>query len=184
MAANGPLAAMQLIQGVVDANTLYNQSKQIRYNARVAEANIFNNINTMIVNRKANARREVNIGTRRLAQIENSFAKSGIEMRGDVVNYMAEIAGVQELDIQQRNQDMFYQTEVMKVQSENMRMAAKQQEKALKMSAITSLIGAGAKAGVTQSESVSFWQKYGVSTGSTTQTQSVNVPNPKLFGGE
>lgn len=175
MALGAIAGGMQLAQGIVNGISSWQQSKQVRANAQVMQGDMINRKNAMLAARLANSKREAQITSAKLANIESMYSVSGIEMKGDIVNYIAEVAAAEELNSQQLTQDAFYTATVMDVQRENMRTAAKQQEKALKISAFTSLFGATAQAGLTYSESASYWEKNGpgVDTGNTPEAGEV-----------
>ena len=159
--ADYTLPAITFLQGLTNAGTLYSSAQQTSYNARTMANDIDARIQQETQARQANARRESNAGTRRLAQIESGYSRSGVEMSGDVANYVAKVAAVQEAEIQQRNQDLRYKVEVMEIQKDNMLMAAKMRERSLLISSFTSLIGGGVEAMTQGRKITNYWEKFG-----------------------
>ena len=136
------LAALKAAQGIVGGLSKWGQAEQIETNAGVMAQDMANRRQAMLSARLANSKREATITSNYLADMESSYSISGIEMSGDIANYVAQHAAMAELNTQQLNQDAYYAAAVMDVQKENMQMAAKQKSKALKIGAIAGLFGA------------------------------------------
>jgi len=165
---------LTFIQGLTSATTAFQSARQLSYNADVISSDIDARIEQETMARRANALRESQAGSRRLAQIESGYSVSGVEMSGDVANYVSKVAAVQERDIQQRNQDLYYKVQVMRVQQENMEMAAKMREKSFLIQAASSLIGGGINALTQKKEIENYWENYGPVT---------TKKSPGQFGG-
>ena len=165
---------LTFIQGLTSATTAFQSARQLSYNADVISSDIDARIEQETMARRANALRESQAGSRRLAQIESGYSVSGVEMSGDVANYVSKVAAVQERDIQQRNQDLYYKVQVMRVQQENMEMAAKLREKSVLIQAASSLIGGGINALTQKKEIDNYWENYGPVT---------TKKSPGQFGG-
>jgi len=152
---------MQGIKGGINLVQGFQQAKQIKMNAKAQSQDIKNRMLSLRQSGEANALRQSKIGTSQLANLESGYSVSGVEMSGDVSNYISEVAATQELNAQQRSQDLYYQLSVMEVQRSNMRIAAKSAEKSAILSAISGGAAGGAAAFETYSENADYWDKYG-----------------------
>lgn len=146
MAASYIAAIGAVTQGLNGMFTNMNMAKQTKYNAQANSKSIDIQIYNQTQARQVNARTEFERDRRHLAQIENNFARSGVEMSGDIVNYLSGIRAVQEVDMQQLNQDNQYQISVLRVEQENLERQARMESKGYKLAAITSLLGGGMQA--------------------------------------
>jgi hypothetical protein len=154
-------AYLTMAQGLMGAKTSFQQADQIEYNAKAISRDIDTNIQNSLQARQHQARREHIAGTRYLAQLENSYARSGVEFGGDVANYVAEVAAVQEQTQQQRNQDLQYRISVMRVQQENQKMQAKYEKRAAQIQGVLSL-ATGGVAGYSQALDIkNYWREEG-----------------------
>lgn len=162
----GPASILQIGQGFIGGFTNMLQSKQIEANAKIMARDMKNRKDAMLAARLANSKREANITSHKLADIESAYSVSGIEMGGDIANYVAEVAAVEEMNTQQLNQNAFYTAAVMDVQRENMQNQAKQKSRALKIGAIAGMFGATFEAAEIYSENASYWENYGPGTNS------------------
>lgn len=162
----GSAGIMQIGQGFIGGFTSILQSKQVEANAKVMAKDMKNRKQAMLAARLANSQREANITSHKLADIESAYSVSGIEMGGDIANYVAEVAAVEEMNTQQLNQNAYYTAAVMDVQRENMQMQAKQKSRALKIGAIAGMFGASFEAAEIYSENASYWDNYGPGTNS------------------
>lgn len=158
MAAMAMMGIMQAGFNVVGGLA---QADQLKMNAKAQSSDIKNRMIAMKQAGQANASRANKIGTARLAQLESGYTVSGVEMSGDIATYLSEVRATQEMDAQQRGQDLFYQLSVMEVQRQNMEIAAEQASKAAILSAISGGAAAGVGALETYSENAAYWSKFG-----------------------
>lgn len=145
--ALGPIAGpLQIFGGMMNAVSILQQREQLEVNAEAAAKNFGVRQRNLLAARTANARREARITSMKLADIESSYSVSGIEMSGDVANYISQVAAVEEQNSQQLTQDAFYASAVMETQKNNLLTQADNQKDAMLFSAVSSIFG-GAMAG-------------------------------------
>lgn len=160
------LPVLYIAQAAMSFKTGLAEKKQIGLNAAVAAQNYRTRVDNMLAVGQANALRESKIGTQQIAELESGYARSGVEMTGDVAAYLSEVKAVQERDAQQRYQDMFYNISVLGVQNENMQIAAENAQDTAMMAAISGAVAGGTGAYESYSENANYWDRFGAAANS------------------
>jgi hypothetical protein len=131
----------QIYSSIQQSNALQEQADSEEAMAAIRAQSLRREAEQERLNRLSEERAERRFARRRRAAAEASYAKSGVLLSGTPEVFMVEQAGVDELNIQQRNRDSEQKRKLIEVGAQNSLIAGMNRSSAYKSAATATLLG-------------------------------------------